>query len=272
MSRSLGRKGNVLYELARRQAPDLDEAGFVDSVSRHLACGEFLLLIIGDGIREGVENIVDFVQRYSGLHFSLALVEAALYRDTVDRIVVQPRCLARTQVVQRLVFGEASEPPESETDDEPLSERQEENVRFWSAVLRDYAFTDPTVDVPSVVPKESSLFVTVNWGLWFSGYLYRRNSIGCYLTCRKGTSQAEQVFEELKSELDGLKTDLGNDLTHWENKHGRPRIGFFRDTNLPFDPTGDADSFDDAVLWMRDRLDRLVSTLSPLLRRMLRGN
>lgn len=27
VSRSLGRKGNVLYELARRQAPDLDEAG-----------------------------------------------------------------------------------------------------------------------------------------------------------------------------------------------------------------------------------------------------
>ena len=89
---------NVLYELARGQVPDLDEAGFVDNVSRHLARGEFLLLIVGDGIREGVENIVDFVQRYGGLHFSLALVEAALYRDTADRVVVQPRCLARTQL------------------------------------------------------------------------------------------------------------------------------------------------------------------------------
>lgn len=51
-------------------------------VARHLRRGEFLLLIIGDGIREGVESIVDFVQRHSGLHFNLALVEAALYRDT----------------------------------------------------------------------------------------------------------------------------------------------------------------------------------------------
>lgn len=278
VSRSLGRKGNVLYELARKQAPDLDEAGFVDNVSRQLARGEFLLLIIGDGIREGVENIVDFVQRYSGLHFSLALVEAALYRDTADRIVVQPRCLARTQVVQRLVFGEADVPPESEADDEPLSERHEENERFWSAVLRDYAFSDPTVDVPSEIPKEASLFVTVpdsgfgKWGLWFSGYLQRGSGIGCYLSARKGTPRAEQVFADLKSGLDGLRTDLGDDLRYWENKHGRPRIGFVRETKLPFDPEGDADdSFDDAVLWMRDRLDRLVSTLSPLLRRMLRG-
>ena len=60
---------------------------------------------------------------------------------------------------------------------------------------------------------------------------------------------------------------------YWENKHGRPRIGFFRETKLPFDPEGEADdSFDDAVLWMRDRLDRLVSTLNPWLRRMLRGS
>ena len=178
VSRSLGRKGNVLYELARGQAPDLDEASFVDNVSRHLERGEFLLLIIGDGIREGVENIVDFVQRYSGLHFSLALVEAALYRDTAGRIVVQPRCLARTQVVQRLVFGEGVPLPEGDGDDEPRSPHEEENVRFWSAVLRDYAFSDVAVDVPKV-PSEPSLFVTVpdsgfgNWGLWFSGYLQR---------------------------------------------------------------------------------------------------
>ena len=53
VSRAVGRKGNVLYELASAQAPEVREADFVDNVSRHLARGEFLLLIIGDGIREG---------------------------------------------------------------------------------------------------------------------------------------------------------------------------------------------------------------------------
>ena len=63
VSRSLGRRGNLLYELIRAHTPEVNEAEFVDNVSRHLRRGEFLLLIIGDGIREGVENIVDFVQR-----------------------------------------------------------------------------------------------------------------------------------------------------------------------------------------------------------------
>ena len=78
VSRALRRKGNVPYELVRAHAPDVDEAQFVDNVSRHLRRGEYLLLIIGDGIREGVESIVNFVQNHSGLHFNLALVEAAL--------------------------------------------------------------------------------------------------------------------------------------------------------------------------------------------------
>lgn len=76
--------GNVLFDLVRNENEVLNENDFVDNVSRHLKRGEFLLLIVGDGIQEGVENIVDFVQRHSGLHFNLALVEAALYRDASD--------------------------------------------------------------------------------------------------------------------------------------------------------------------------------------------
>ena len=102
-SRALRRKGNVPFELVCEQAPGVDEAEFVDIVARHLRRGEFLLLIIGDGIREGVENIVDFVQRHSGLHFNLALVELAMYRDGADRVIVQPRVLTRTTVVRRVV-------------------------------------------------------------------------------------------------------------------------------------------------------------------------
>ena len=103
VSLALGQSGNALYDLVRRQSPDLNEAEFVDNVTRHLRRGEFLLLIIGDGIQEGAANIVDFVQRYSGLHFNLAMVEAALYRDAANSLIVQPRVLARTEIVQRFV-------------------------------------------------------------------------------------------------------------------------------------------------------------------------
>ena len=39
----------------------------------------------------------------TGLHFSLALVEAALYRNSSDHLMVQPPALARTGIVQPFV-------------------------------------------------------------------------------------------------------------------------------------------------------------------------
>ena len=144
VSLATGRKGNALYELVREHHPDLDEAEFVDSVTRHLRRGEFLLLIIGDGIQEGAANIVDFVQRYSGLHFNLALVEAALYRDGANRLIVQPRVLAQTEIVQRFVVDGSVERvaviDDADTQQETLSDQDEENLRFWTAVLQGLRF------------------------------------------------------------------------------------------------------------------------------------
>ena len=276
VSRALKRKGNVPFELVHAQAPGVDEAEFVDNVVRHLRRGEFLLLIIGDGIREGVENIVDFVQRHSGLHFNLALVEAALYRDRDDHVLVQPRVLTRTTVVRRVVVEGRDVPPdETDDDDAALPEYQQENVRFWTAVLDDYAFSDVTVEVPEVV-KDSVLYVKVrhsgfgDWGLSFVAYLYRSESdIGCYLTRRRGIQHAVEAYQEVKDSLDELREDLGG-LLYWEDSAGRPRIGFRRRTSLPFPPDDGPDGdFGEAVAWMRDCLDSLVSTLHPRLQRLI---
>ena len=279
VSRARKMKGNVPFELVREQAPGVDEAEFVDNVARHLRRGEFLLLIIGDGIREGVETIVDFVQRHSGLHFNLALVEAALYRDADDRIVVQPRVLTRTTVVRRVVVEGIERdvlPEDDEDEDLALSDYQRENIRFWTAVLDDFAFSDVTVEVPEAT-KESVLYVKVprsgfgDYGLSFVGYLNRSDSdIGCYLTCRKGIPYAVEAYENVRASLDELREELGGDLQYWETNAGRPRIGFHRRTRFPFasDDAGNGE-FDEVVEWMQDRLDRLVSALHSRLRRSI---
>ena len=224
MSRALKRTGNVPYELVLEQAPDVDEADFVDSVTRHLKRGEFLLLIIGDGIREGVENIVQFVQSHSGLHFKLALVEAALYHDTGGRLIVQPRVVARTEVVHRIVVeaGRVENKPAEEADGGTTTYSNEpENVRFWNAVLEDYRFSDVTVELPEE-RKGPQTYVKVrgsgfgDWGLNFVGFLYRGASmIGCYLTCRKETVPGEDVYGEVVRSVDELRAELGEDLEEW---------------------------------------------------------
>ena len=281
VSKTMGRAGNVLFELVRARLPDANEAEFVDHVTRHLRRGEFLLLIVGDGIREGVENIVDFVQRHSGLHFNLALVEAAVYRDGASRRIVQPRVVARTEIVRRVVYedriGSEAPPLDDTVDDEPLSERQQENLRFWQAVLRDYAFSDVTLEVPAAT-KGAALFVKVrnsefgDWGLWFTAFLYHSPPahIGCYLTCRKGIATAVRLFGEMGESFEELRRDVGGDLDQWTNSAGRPRLGFHREVKFPLVVGGEeTDDFHDAVLWMRDCLNRLVSTLHPRLQQRL---
>lgn len=95
-----------LVSLARDAEPEFDERDFVDSVQRGLRRGQFLLLIVGDGIREEVVQITDYLQSTPSLGFTLGLVEIALFRtgDEPDAgMYVQPRTLAKTEVLTRAV-------------------------------------------------------------------------------------------------------------------------------------------------------------------------
>ena len=90
----------TLYELIG-EAAGIDEAGFVDAVSRNLRLGRMLLLIVGDGIREGVESLSGFLQMHAGFHFTLGIVEMPVFRLPQGGLIVQPRVLARTVNIER---------------------------------------------------------------------------------------------------------------------------------------------------------------------------
>ncbi len=72
-----GHPGN-LHALVRRRYPDTDECAFIDGVAKTLRKGEFLLLIVGDGIREGAASIAEFLEANGMLHFTFGLVEMAI--------------------------------------------------------------------------------------------------------------------------------------------------------------------------------------------------
>ena len=108
------------------------------------------------------------------------------------------------------------------------------------------------------------------WGLSFAGSTIgnRLQEVCCFLTCRKDVEDAVRIFEEVHSALDELRDELGDDVESRTSSAGSPRIGFWRETVFPFKDS-DSDEFREAVEWMRERLDRLVSTLHPRLRRMI---
>ena len=268
------------FEIVSAAHDDIQEHVFVDNVARRLRRGEFLLLIVGDGIREGVEDIVSYVQEHSGLRFNLALIEAAVFRPA-DRedLIIQPRVLARTELLPRTVLVRRT--IVGETDDDPIEEHEpspieDENERFWTAVLQDFAFDDPEPEVPR--PSEDpTAYVKVEgsghggWGISFGAQVKRNHSsIACYLTRRAGFPECERAYDEIIRAV-SEDEELGGRLdgwAQWSTSGGQPRLGFQRITEF-VEGTVIRD-FDEAVEWMREHFNRLVSALHPECRRRLR--
>ena len=96
--------GAGIVDLLRRVQPDVREDVLVDQVERNLRLGRVLLVVVGDGIREGVERIAEHLQRQNSLQFSLVLLELALYQMETGQLLVLPRTLARTVEMSRIVF------------------------------------------------------------------------------------------------------------------------------------------------------------------------
>lgn len=107
------------------------------------------------------------------------------------------------------------------------------------------------------------------WALRFHGFLQRNSpAIGCYLSVRKDYAREVRVFEGLKNLLDELPEFEA--MEFWENATGLPRIGFHRGGSLAFlSQDEESKEFSQAVIWMREHLNRLVSTLHPRLQSML---
>jgi len=95
-----------LYQLVYNAFPEEvpDEAEFVDQVQRGLKNGRFLLLVVGDGIREGLEQVLDALHRQSRLHFTFGLVELQLYEypGGNEKLAI-PQVVAHSTEIERAV-------------------------------------------------------------------------------------------------------------------------------------------------------------------------
>lgn len=111
----------TLLEMVANYFPDLDESAFSDNVTRNLKNARFLLLIVGDGIRENAEELLDFLNRHGNMHFVLAFVELPVFKlgDKSD-FLITPRIIAKTTELKR--FTEAITDKEEELRPQSASE------------------------------------------------------------------------------------------------------------------------------------------------------
>ena len=214
-----GSEGNVLFELVREQFPDLNEAEFVDNVTRSLRRGEFLLMIVGDGIQESAANIVDFVQRYSGLRFNLAMVEAALYRDAHNSLIIQPRVLAHTEIVQRFVItGEQVEEVRVvPTADQEIAPRGQDPYEDFYRPLIDQLAKEDILRIQRGRRGgwwgRYRAFHTGHDGILYGVIIEEDNSISVFLQI--STENRQMVFDELQQYSTEIEQDMHGFEVQW---------------------------------------------------------
>lgn len=93
-----------LYTYLQRDSSDVSQQDFSDTLALNLERGRLLLLLVGDGIRESVRDIAEYLQRFAQLQFTLGLVDLAVYQRSDGSRLVVPRVVSRTREVTRAVI------------------------------------------------------------------------------------------------------------------------------------------------------------------------
>ena len=221
-------------EMVRAAAPDTDEIQFNDSLTSNLRRGRFLLLVVGDGIREGVEAISEYLQAHAGLHFSLGLVELPVFAMPDGGRLVVPRVLARTTVITRTVVatpdGYGLSSVEADTVDRTTDPDRvalaSEQQQFWNGFLRKLNLDDPGQRVPKPARQGYLNFMMPSPGgaSWLNVYRNQRlNEVGVELSSTRN-SAGEYAMRAIADEWDAVKSELGGTAELSGGDSSRPMI------------------------------------------------
>jgi len=228
-NKKLKSKGNILYEIVESANSELalNESDFVDAVSKNLRIGKFMLLIVGDGIREGAKGIAEFINRAGNLNFNLSMVEYSVYENELDAKLVLPRIVAKTTEIQKITIEAAEglkvtyDSNDKEADEEVLPElalKQEIHREFWTELISEIEFDDPGQPLPSPsISTNINLYPTGTKICWISAYFAQSSKrVGVYFRFQK-SSIGKSLKEYLGEFADEIKDELGDEVEwRWE--------------------------------------------------------
>jgi hypothetical protein len=273
------RQGNVLFALAQEAGGTLGEAEFVDRVTRDLAAGRFLLLVMGDGIAEGTRRIGEYLRDQPGLAFSFGLIEIAEYRHSdgqgQEHVIMQPRVLAQTAVIERHVIrsevsglvidqAEAAEPNRSRDPSISPSEASDRWNSFVARFVADTRFDDPG-QAPARrggngwmrLPLPESLYVN----------LYRSSGTGGIIGAQVRFPGVEgaALYEHLEADREGIAAEFAaNGLTLEWTGGEVPVLSATSAAPAPWD--GSAEELQRT--WLTQAANQFVNSLRPRLQRL----
>jgi hypothetical protein len=270
-SRRLGRPGNILLELVREAGHEVDETDFNDALTANLRRGRFLLLIVGDGIREGVEAITEYLQVHAGLHFTLGLVELPIFLTPSGARLVAPRVLARTQALVRTVVAvpEGMTVVEAEQTGDIVPEAGDsERKLFWIEFLTGLALDDPDQRKANAT-NQGAIYFPLPGTMWLTVYRnVAKREVGLFLSYTRG-SEGERILNRLLSDWDEIRTELDGSAEIWIDTAGEKSAGSPRTLIIDKLKTGSlavAPEKRRAFEWLRSRTNDFVNALRPRIR------
>ncbi len=268
-----------LFEFVSSRTANLNQATFIDSVTRNLRDGRCVLLVVGDGIREGVEAIGEYLTGSGALQFSFGLVELPVFVTPAGQRIVTPRTLAKTTIIGRYMFGFSPDGAPRIIDDtavtdaeqdESLDENRrligEENLAFWTDVLAGLELDDRSQELPKPKTNETVYFWlpaprggTTIKDNWLTLYLARSsNQIGIFFTGTR-TGLGGEIARAMLPEIDDILEELGPEARQTEPKPGKINIGESHIMGSLTDPQNRAA----LIGWMRERVNRYVNVFRP---------
>lgn len=275
-----GRGANPLYEHARSYGTDLDEATFVDAVSRSLEFGDFHLIIVGDGIRSDLHAIGAYINETLAAFSRLSLVELQVWKGVAGNLVVLPQLPLRTEIVkQRLVVDQAGAPvqlaPEQAGDigaesreamrTEQVGQRAA-NRAFWQAVIDSLRLDHPD-QAPPRHGGDNWIRFSLPAGLWLTAYRWGKGSVEIGITLPLSGSEGSSIFAALSDEAGAIRSETGLD------------IAFLKERDDPFQAKLTVKSISDAprdevadIQWLASAANSLVNSLRPRLAQLARGS
>lgn len=256
-------KENTPYELVSKRFPDIDEARFVDGVTQSLEKGDFKLVIAGDGIRKDAHAIVEFLQDVG--RFILAMIETAVYKHrTKDLLVIQPRTLVRTQVLERAVKDKPDFPTQEENVTHQEAFRQQ-YFEFWKSFLDSLTLDDP--DQPFANPARTG---NITFPLppsgsvaWITVFFYQANKeFGCYIRLNNKPS-GKALYHALVEKRHDIERDLPFEV-EWDDE--KRIIQRTRTVNSEWPPLQD----ETVVAFFQETVNAMVNTFRPALENLLK--
>jgi hypothetical protein len=273
ISIAVDKTGNVPFEKVKEIYPEIDEHLFVDQTTKAIKQGNFLLIIAGDGIKEDVNAIADLVNRNAGAKFCLGLVEVGLFGLENGGLIIQPRVLVKTTIIERMVFSIENISQQDEIIDSnapksnyynyenPSAESPKQAAfRAWWQPILDMKFDDPEQDpvrlfypnyVKAALPwPKSSIYA----------YRYEKNGSICVLL---------DCPHELREQLDPLKDEILSELPEGTEYYVIPTNGLSQFRTLK--KYSDFNSEEEKKNWVIDVIRCYSNTLRPRIVQIMRN-